>query len=451
MTTSLLRQVLTLALVLAAPLSGRAQDRVDLTIDEAVARGLAHAPRLGEARAREHAAAAATAMRAAQGQPALAIVSSVLRTNHVDEFGIPQADGSTRVIFPDIPNNYRVRSELTVPLYTSGRVDAFVAAARADQRAAAADRRAVTADLELDVVSAYWALATSWERVRVLERAQTRAEAVVADVAARVDSGLVPPNERLSAEAQRARQQVVLIQARHDALVAEAHLARLVGLTPGVSIVLATPVDRPAADIETLAMQPAEALFARATEARPERLALLERQSAARSSGAAASAALRPQIGALAAIEPARPNPRFVPRTDKWHVSWDLAVNATWSLWDGGRSRAERAAAGAQIDALASRLADLDASIAVELRQRQLEVASARAAIAASRMAVDAASEARRVVGERFDVGVATSTEVLDSDVALLDAELEQTGLMADLRVSEARLVRAAGGRAAKQ
>ena len=57
------------------------------------------------------------------------------------------------------------------------------------------------------------------------------------------------------------------------------------------------------------------------------------------------------------------------------------------------------------------------------------------------------AAEVRRVVGDRFTVGVATSTDVLDAQVALLDAEVEGARLQASLRIAEARLLRAAGNR----
>jgi outer membrane protein TolC len=58
---------------------------------------------------------------------------------------------------------------------------------------------------------------------------------------------------------------------------------------------------------------------------------------------------------------------------------------------------------------------------------------------------VRAASEARRVVGERYRAGVATQTEVLDADYALLQAELDRTRAMANVRLAEARLARAIG------
>ena len=434
-----------LAVLLAAPPAARAQAVLNLTLEDAIARGAARAPRLADADARQAAAEATVESRAAAERPSLTALSSVLRTNHVDEFGLPQANGTTRVIFPDIPNNYRVRAELGLPLYTGGRVDALVTSARADVTAAAADRRSVAADVALDVATAYWTLVTSRDRIRVLERSLERADAALSDARARVDSGLAAPNEVLSTQAQRARQNVQLIQARNDAALAEAQLARLVGAQPGEAIAASTPVDRPTPAAVSLEAKSLGDLTSQAAAARPERAALLARQASLFAAATAAGATTRPQVAAVAAVEPARPNQRFVPRVDEWNTSWDLGINVTWSLWDGGRSRADRAAASAQARAVGARMQEFDEGVSVETRQRVLDLASTRAAIVASAEAVAAAAEARRVVAERFSVGVATSTEMLDSDVLLLEAELEQTRLQAALRVGEARLLRTVG------
>jgi outer membrane protein TolC len=81
----------------------------------------------------------------------------------------------------------------------------------------------------------------------------------------------------------------------------------------------------------------------------------------------------------------------------------------------------------------------------VDVQQRLEEIEAGRAAIAAADEGVAASEEAHRVLRERYAAGVATSTEVLDAGVALLEAELERTRLQASLRVSEARLRRAVG------
>ena len=133
----------------------------------------------------------------------------------------------------------------------------------------------------------------------------------------------------------------------------------------------------------------------------------------------------------LPAATPARPSPRIFPRVDEWNGSWDVSVNVSWSLWDGGRQRAEEAEAVASARALAARSADFDRQLAFEVEQRRLDVDSAIASIGAADVGIRAAQEAQRVVGERFAAGVATNTDVLDAQTDLLQAELDRTRAVA--------------------
>ena len=435
-----------LAIVLGFwPRESLAQTTVSLSLDEAIARALDQAPRLAERRAREAAAQAITQGRMSLKRPVVSTSLGFQRTNHVEDFGFRQPDGSFQVIFPDVPNNYRARAELTVPLYTGGRVPALVASAEADGRAALASRQATEADLRLEVSTAYWTLATARERVSVMTRSLARADASLSEVTARVDAGISPPNDQLSAQAQRARQNVQVIEAQQVAAVAQAGLARLVGTGIGDQIVLTTPVTQPDPLAAGLSDLPIGQLLERAGGTRPERRALVERQASLDATTVAARAANRPQLAAVAGVEPARPNPRFVPRTDEWRLGWDVGVQMNWSLWDGGRTRADVATAVAERDVIGAQIREFDDVLGVDLQRRVLEIATARAAIEASSEAVTAATEARRVVGERFTAGVATATEVLDAEVAQLEAELERNRLQASLRIGEAQLVHAAG------
>jgi outer membrane protein TolC len=434
-------RVILLSLLLAAPAA--AQTSTSLSLDEAVQRAVSRSPRVAEAQAREAAARSTVVARQSLSRPTVTASTGYLRTNHVEAFGFAQPDGRFLVLFPDIPDNFRVRSEAAIPLYTGGRVNALVESAEADRRALDAERRTVEADVRLETTRAYWMLVTSRSRVTVLEQTMTRNDAWVRDVRSRVEAGILPPNDVLSAEAQRARQAVRLVQARQDAALAEMTLARLIGEVPGrAAIVPSTPVAETTAGLAALTETPVEALIARALESRPERAALLDRVTAANASADAAAAARSPQINGIAAVEPSSPNVRFFPRTDQWRVSWDLGVTLTWPIWDAGRSRAEQAAALAQADAIRHRVREFDDIVAVEVRDRVMAIATGREALAASDQAVTAAGEARRVIEERFAAGVATSTEVLDAQLALLEAELERTELLAALRLAEARLQR---------
>jgi len=421
-----------------------AQSEVSLTLEEAVQRAVAVAPRLVAAEARAAAAAARIDASTRGRRPTVSALGGILHTNHVDEFGVLRPDGTLRIIFPDIPTNYRARAELSLPVDT-GRVSAAVAAAQAEHRAVLAEVETAQQDVRLETIEGYWALVTARDRVGVRERALARAEAWVADVQAQVDAGLLPPNDVLTAQAQRARQAVGLIQVEHAAELAGLSLGRLVGLAPGVHITPVTPLADELPGVAALEGLGPEALVDRARTSRPERAGLDARAAAAEAAGLSARATRLPAVSLLAAVEPARPNARFVPRTDTWQTSWDLGATVTWSLWDGGRSRAQEAAAAAERQAAQARIRDFDDGLNLEVRARLLEVEPARAALAASAEGVSAATEARRVVEERFAAGVATSRDVLDAQVDVLEVELERSSLAAALRESEARLLRTAG------
>jgi len=434
------RVLLTVGIVMIAWRAGAQDAAMRLTLDDALARGLANSQRLAELQARQEGAEAAVAGRAAATMPLIGLQAGYMRTNHVEEFAIAQPGQPARIIYPDVPDNFRTRIDLQWAIYTGGRTDALERAARAERDAAGDDLAAARADLRLEIARAFWALVTARDTERVLARSLDSLAAHVRDLQSRLDQGLIPPNEVLSAEAQHSRQRVLAIEARNARAIAEADLRRLTGMEG------AGPLE-PAVTLEPLpALEvPPSAPTGDAPARRPERRALERRAEAFRARAAAAASAGLPQIGVASGYDYASPNPRIFPRIAEWRDSWDVSVNVSWLLWDGGRRRAEMAEATAAVRAAEARMTEFDRQAAFEVRQRQLEIDSSRAAIAAAADGVRSATEARRVVGERFTAGVATSTDLLDAEVAVLQAELDRTRALANARLAEARLERAVG------
>lgn len=412
-----------------------------LTLEDAQSRAVEASHRLAEARARVDAAEATIAVREAGDRPIVAATAGYARTNHVTEFVVPTAGGQPRVLYPNVPDNYRTRLDLQWPIYTGGRTDALARASRAEAAAAAHDVGAARSDLRLEVARSFWALVTSRATVGVLEQGLQRAQTHLGDARQRFDAGLVPPNEVASAEAQESRQRMLLIEARNQVAISSAELARLTGLDPlDASLEPVATLDAPAPPALG-----ARALVEQALAAREERRALQRRVEAADEQVTAAGAASRPTVAIVGGVDYARPNPRIFPRAERWDDSWDAGVNVSWSLWDGGRARAESAAAGALASAARRRVDEFDSLVALEVRQRLLELDSGSAAVSAAADAIRAATEARRVVGERYQAGVAIQSELLDADAVLLQAELDRTRALAGVRLAEARLSRALG------
>jgi outer membrane protein TolC len=431
-----------------------------LTLDDAIARGVEASHRLEELGARQDAARAIEGQREAAERPQLAAIASYTRTNHVEEFSVPNASGGVRVIYPDVPDNVRSRIDLQWPIYTGGRLQALTRAAGAEAQAIEQDREALRADLKLEITRAFWAVITARASLDVVRQALDRTSAHLTDVRNQLGVGLVPPSDVLTIEAQHARQLMLSIEAETIVDTTTADFKRLVGVDQDVPIELAadakvstamdlsTTADRtpgPGAPQRPSAAQPLTAAVAEARERRPERKSLLFRITAAEDRLAVASAGSLPVVTAIGGYDMARPNPRIFPIQEKWKPSWDLGVNLRWSLFDGGRVRAETAEAAANRRVIDARLRDFDSAMVVEIRQRMAELKSAEAAIDAAGAGVRAAAEARRVIAERFNAGVATNTDVLNAQSVLLQAELDVTRARANAQLAAARLDKALG------
>jgi outer membrane protein len=411
-----------------------------LTLDAAIARGVENSQRLAELQARQEGAEALEEGRRAAAKPLVALTAGYTRTNHVEEFGITVPGLPPRIIYPDIPDNLRTRLDLQWPVYTGGRTDALERAARAERDASGEDLAAARSDLRLEITRAFWALVTARETEVVVARSLHSMDAHVADLRSRLEQGLIPPNDVLSAEAQESRARLLAIESSNNRAVADADLHRLLGIDgEGALEPLA------ALDFAAVPGGSAATLIEQARKGRPERRALSDRVQAFEAREVAAASAFRPQIGVAGGYDYARPNPRIFPRIGEWRDSWDVSLNVSWTLWDGGRRRAEHAEALANTRGAQSRVLDFDRQVAFEVRQRRLEVDSSRAAIAAAEDGLRSATEALRVVGERFNAGVAISTDVLDAEIAMLQAGLDRTRALANARLADARLLRAVG------
>ena len=449
------RQLFFIVLLFSVPATAVAQSApIRLTLDEAIARGIEASHRLEDLGARQDAARAAVDQREAAKRPQMTAIATYTRTNHVEEFIVPNASGGVLVIYPDVPDNVRSRIDLQWPIYTGGRLQALTRAAGAEMEALGQDRAAARADLKLEITRSFLAVQTARASLDVVRQALERTSAHLGDVRNQLSVGLVPPSDVLSIEAQHARQRMLSIEAESIVETTTADFKRLVGLDQEMPIELVADLKvsttnavgtTNAVSTTNTVNTTKQVLISEARENRSDRKSLLFRITAAQERVAASAGGKLPVLTAIGGYDLARPNPRFFPIQEAWKASWEIGVNVRWSLFDGGRVRAETAEAAANRRALEARLREFDAAIDVDVRQRTAELRSAAAAIEAAETGVRAAMEARRVIAERFSAGVATNTDVLTAQTTLLQAELDLTRARANASLASARLDRSLG------
>ena len=439
----MIRTFLFVGLLIAASLAEAQPSTLRLSLADAIARGFANSHRLAEARAREEGAKAAATTADLGDKPTFNANAGYSRTNHVLNFGFPRPDGALVIVFPDIPDNFTTRLSFQWPIYTSGRSDALERAAIAEAQAAGADVETARADLRLEIVRAYWAAVTAREAERVLEESTARAEAQVTDAKNRFDVGLIPPNEVSTLEAQRSRERAQLIEATNLREGATIDLRRLIGVPHDTVLDLTDSLE--ATPQASAATGQVSDVVKQALEARPERKALTFRLGGAEERQKAALTTRKPTVAFAGGFDYSNPNRRIFPVTKTWDESWDVGVNLNWNFFDFGRAKSQAAEAAAIVTATRERIAEFDSVVSADVRQRLLDIESSQAMVRAASDAVRSATEARRVVTDRFAAGVATSTDVLIAQVQLLESELVRTRALAGVRLAEARLERALG------
>jgi len=432
-----------LTLALAAPrLTSQAPEApsVRLSLDEAVTRARAASARLGQLRAFQQAADAALRGARAGRLPQADLSASYTRNSNVPELVLQFPGAPPRTIFPNIPDNWRARAGVGLPLYTGGRVTASVDGASQQVAAAGLDLQAGAADLTLEATSAYWSLVTGRESERVLAEALGSYDGHLRDAQNRREQGLAARNEVLAVQVERDRAELWRLQARNAAELSAANLRRLLDL-PGDTVVEASePLSAPpAANPERAALEQA------ALEARPELKALQARVAAAEAGVRVQRAAAWPQLSLNAGYDYARPNSRILPLSDEWRHTWNLGLTVGVVAFDGGRISAATAQARAQADALRQQFLDAQRRVRLEVAQRVLEAGTARATLAVTERGLESARENVRVAGDRYHEGVSPSAELLDAETALLRASLSLTEAQASLRIALAGLERAVG------
>ncbi|KAA3649850.1 MAG: RND transporter [Proteobacteria bacterium] len=313
-------------------------------------------------------------------------------------------------------------------------------AARADVLAAVAARRTVALSLSAEVASRYFALLAIDERVRVLTQTRASRTDSAALLRRRLEAGSVAQFDVLQAEAAVSQVAADLASALSEQRRTEATLAVLLGRSPRAMFDEALPRG-PARDTPVLvpAGLPAELL-----SRRPDLIEAEQALVAATARIGEAEAQRLPAISLTASL--GRESTDFSNLLDANAGVFSLVAGITQPIWDAGRLKrnvevAEARAAQARIrytQAVADAFADVRRALAA-----QRGAMDSRTAQASRVEALQAALDQAQM---RFDAGLVSRLEVLDTERSLLDAQLALTNAAAAQKTAIADLFRALGG-----
>jgi outer membrane protein TolC len=331
---------------------------------------------------------------------------------------------------PDPITNWRTNLSGSVPLFLGGRTILGYQQAQLGRIAAEQGRLRAEHEVIFGVIRAYSAVLLSREAMATVQAAVRTAEANLAAAESRYEAGLVVASDALAARVRLGRLREEAIAADNQVRLSQAALNEAMGLPLDRAHRLTGQLDLPPAVSEQL-----NALEASARTQRPDyRQVDLEVQRLEKDV-LRAKGALLPTMHLMGNYE--INNYRFA---SDGQDSWSVGVVLNLNLFNGGGDRARIVEAQAIHQRAVAQRERVANAIGLEVHDAFLAFQTARERVGVAREAVAQAEESLRIVQDRYDAGLTTIVELLDSETALTAARTNLTRTLYDATVSQARL-----------
>jgi outer membrane protein len=423
-----------------------------LTLDEAVTASRQHQPQLREARANTDAAMARADEARAPLLPQLNATATYLRTtsNLIPQPGVNTTSGGTTttttgaggtVVDTDtgsnfhLHNNWRDSIALTQLIYDFGLSIDRWKAAKAQADAQRATELSTILQSDFTVRSTFFLTRADKALVKVAQDTLDQQVKHRQQTEGFVRAGTQPEIALAQAKTNEANARVSLIQAQNNYETAKVTLNQAMGSEDNTDYdVDDTPF--PLIDVEDGQMEP---LLAEAIKARPEVASIQELIRVNELTISSVRGNYLPSIAGQANFTQGGPS------LDNLGYNFNFGVGLTWNLFGGGLTVAQVHEAQANLGNVLAQLDLEKLQIRVDVNAAMLAVRAAKSSLSATAEALENAKLQLKLAEQRYQVGVGSSIELTDAQVALTAASGQSVQADDNLSTARAQLLRALG------
>nr|WP_199326107.1 TolC family protein [Nostoc parmelioides] len=334
---------------------------------------------------------------------------------------------------------FNSQAQLSYDLYTSGRRKAAIQEAEEQVRFNELDVERQSEEIRLSVTRAYYDLQQADEQVRIARSAVENAQASLRDAEALERAGVGTRFDVLRSQVNLANNTQQLTNNLSRQQTTRRQLATLLSIPQAVNISAADPVQ-----LAGLWNQSLEQSIILAYQNRPELHQQLAQRNISEQQRRQALATLGPQVSFIANYNLLDQFDDGVGLTDGYSVG----VRATLNLYDGGAARARASQARANIAIAETRFASQRDQVRFQVEQAFTNQRSNLENVQTANVALEQAREALRLARLRFQAGVGTQTDVINSENDLTQAEGNRITAILDYNRALAELQRAVTSRA---
>ncbi len=415
-----------------------------LSLREAVTRALSGNPGIEAMRAREKAAASQVDAVRSGYLPRVNYQEMVQRGNNpVYVFGalLTQRQFAERNFAigslnrPDFLNNFQSTVTVDQVLYNAGRTRNAIKGAETGRQMGELETRSAELQVMQRVLEAYFGAKLGEAAYRAAEESVRSAEADLERANAFRQEGMTTDADVLSIRVHLAsvRQEAIVRRTQLD--VARAALNVAMGVPEDAAFTLTTPLIETSYEAAAL-----EASQKTALEGRPEARLALKGIDAARIQEKTARSGYWPEVFVRGVFETDRQEV-----LNKGGANWFFGAGLRWNVFNGMETKARVAESRHGVSVAEARQREAASGVRFEVRRAWLEWSAVKERLALAAASIAEAEESLRIFRDRYANGLATVTDLLRAETAVLGAKTGHLAALYEQRTAAVRLEAAQG------
>jgi outer membrane protein TolC len=424
-------------------LAGASSAQSKLTLDQSIKIALEQSPVMLKAKADIAAAEGMAGQATAAFLPQLALKGSVGKyysEPQVMEIDMTGSGSPTAIAFgtDEEADTSSYSATLSQAVFTGGRILSSVGMASKGLDVAKQELRKTSADVKFNVINAYYGVSKAQKFVELGEQSVKMAKTHLDRVKALISAGMSTKADLLRVEVQVAQAEMGLTKARQGLEIAKNNFNNTLGRDLDAAVDLSEP-EYGAAEI---AVYDYKELLKIAYEDRPDwRQYVLAKQVSEDEVGLAMSG-LWPMISLIGSYDIGSTKyPSY--RSDT--KTWTAMLSGSWNLFDGTATWNKIKEARAKVEARTASEISVKRAIALEVKDANFAVQSAKDNLAAASKASELAQENHKIAELRYESGVGTNLAVIDAQVALTQGKADFLQAQHDLQIAKARINKVVG------
>lgn len=355
------------------------------------------------------------------------------------EVTLPFSPSPVRIAEP-IYDNYTFKLGFSQPLFTGLKLSSSKKAANYNLNAEKYNYSKEENEVAFKIYTAFWNYYRANEIKKVIELNLKQIENHLNDTKNYFQQGLVSKNDVLKLEVQYSNTKLKLIETENNLDISKMAFNKALG----IDLETQTNVVVDQHQLETSSFDDSD-LFDEALSNRDELKSLAFRVEGSKENIKTVKSEYFPSIYLTGNFYYSNPNPRFQPAVDEFNNNWDVGVTLSWNVWDWGKTSSKVSQAEQTKIQLETNYSQLQENIQLEVHQNYSNLVKNEEKIAVNKIAFEQANENYRITAEKYNLQIVSSTDLIDAESLLLQAETNLKTAQVDYQIAKANLSKSLG------